>query len=778
MNHPPKRWWDPGSAFILLVILITVTSRLVATEWTQNLRSIQFLTILAAILGVFLGLGRFSPTAVISLAFSYGVFCIPWLLGLALGQGDEWLPRLTDLAQRLKISISLFIDKTPVNDPILFLVLMAVLFWPLGIFTGYQLIRNGAQWRIILPTGVVLLVINHYDYFADNGLGYFAVFIFFSLLLLGRSTFLHKKTGWQKEGVSYSPDTGGELTRATIILVLGLILFAWIAPVISDKSQGISDFWATNIMQPWEKFSSRVGDAFTSLQARSIVVQDMFGDSLTLSRGSHHKNYVLFTVTPADSLPEGGRYYWGVRSYDTYLNGQWTTADIQTHYFTSITYDIHYPDLEDRKVVELTFSTRSNLQGIPSGSMPLWISHSVQAILATAPDGTQEVFGLIADPPIRAGEVYQVRSSISAPTITDLQAASQTYPEEITGRYLEIPTLLESEFQQLALQITDGLTTPYEKANAITLWLRGNMSYQEVIETIPTAKDPIEWFLFDSRVGFCNYYATAEVLLLRSIGIPARISAGFAQGTYDSNSNTYFVHESDAHAWPEVYFPGIGWVEFEPTVSQPERYLPSGEAANLTTRPTPTPLNPDKVTPTVNPLNQENNPAQISLAADERNQSLLRIFLILVGLGVVIGLGMVLFLHSHPEMRNKPLPILVEDTLRKNDLPVPALLQRWNRWILLTPFERTFKSLEQALHLMGKPVLVTQTPAERIKILVDVLPEVEYPAHTLLLEYQKAEYSPYQANLPEAKIAAKTIRQAAFKASIRQLFHFLKKKKP
>ena len=94
-------------------------------------------------------------------------------------------------------------------------------------------------------------------------------------------------------------------------------------------------------------------------------------------------------------------------------------------------------------------------------------------------------------------------------------------------------------------------------ADAITQYLRSNITYSSTVENPPSGQDALDWFLFDSKKGFCNYYATAEVVLLRSVGIPARMVVGFAQGEFEQ-PNLYVVRERDAHAWPEVYFPGLG----------------------------------------------------------------------------------------------------------------------------------------------------------------------------------------------------------------------------
>jgi transglutaminase-like putative cysteine protease len=79
----------------------------------------------------------------------------------------------------------------------------------------------------------------------------------------------------------------------------------------------------------------------------------------------------------------------------------------------------------------------------------------------------------------------------------------------------------------------------------------------------------VDYYLFEAEGGFCSYYASAMAVMLRSIGIPSRVVSGYAMGSYDPEMAAYKVVESDSHAWVEVYFPELGWVEFEPTASRP-----------------------------------------------------------------------------------------------------------------------------------------------------------------------------------------------------------------
>src|SRR2546427_6545887 len=94
-------------------------------------------------------------------------------------------------------------------------------------------------------------------------------------------------------------------------------------------------------------------------------------------------------------------------------------------------------------------------------------------------------------------------------------------------------------------------------------------SYSAQVKATPPGKDPVDYFLFDLKQDFCEYFASAMVVMLREEGIPARLVEGFTTGAFDTASNAFVVREQDAHAWVEAYSPQYGWIEFEPTPSQP-----------------------------------------------------------------------------------------------------------------------------------------------------------------------------------------------------------------
>ena len=203
-----------------------------------------------------------------------------------------------------------------------------------------------------------------------------------------------------------------------------------------------------------------------------------------------------------------------------------------------------------------------------------------------------------ANPAIAQGGHYQVRAEIADPSVAELEAAGMNYPAWVQDRYLQVPQDIRPVIQTLAEQVTSGQSTPYDKAEAVTNYLRNTIQYSLTVPPPPPGEDPAVWILFDYKKGFCNYYASDEALILRSIGIPARMAVGFAQGK--SNGNSFAVLNYNAHAWPEVYFPNIGWIEFEPTVNQNQIVRPLTKPQivtqqKTTLRPTQTHVNQKRI---------------------------------------------------------------------------------------------------------------------------------------------------------------------------------------
>lgn len=185
--------------------------------------------------------------------------------------------------------------------------------------------------------------------------------------------------------------------------------------------------------------------------------------------------------------------------------------------------------------------------------------------------------------PVSIGDSYQATVSVSTATESDLSTAGTEYPGWILDRYLQLPSTIPSRVIDLAQELTKGIETPYEKAVAIQDYLR-TLEYTLDIEAPPDGADGVDYFLFELKKGYCQYFASAMAVLLRASGIPSRMVAGYGPGevmeqyqpvnmmrhgsaAWQDWQDAFAVENS--HAWCEAFFPGYGWIPFEPSPIRP-----------------------------------------------------------------------------------------------------------------------------------------------------------------------------------------------------------------
>ncbi|MGH7752436.1 MAG: transglutaminaseTgpA domain-containing protein, partial [Gemmatimonadales bacterium] len=168
------------------------------------------------------------------------------------------------------------------------------------------------------------------------------------------------------------------------------------------------------------------------------------------------------------------------------------------------------------------------------------------------------------------GMIYTVVSRPLDPSLLRLQGAGEAYPRFILERYLQLPPGVTARTRALAREITATAATPYERVQAVNRHLWRQYAYDLSIGPQRRPGDAVDYFLFEERRGYCEQFASAMIVLLRAVGIPARLATGYTPGTVHPLTGLLEIRNSDAHAWVEVFFPGTGWVEFEPTPSFPD----------------------------------------------------------------------------------------------------------------------------------------------------------------------------------------------------------------
>ena len=761
------RFWDFPSAAILTLILWTVSQRMYSTDWASGLKTAVLLTVFGVLLGLALGFSQFKRRGVFWLTFGFSITLIPLVAGWILYQKTPWLERMLSLGGRLGYSLYLLVTAKPVPDTVLFVIFTGLGFWVISMLAGFALTRRGDFATAVAPAGIVLFIIQLYDSrVGDRGI-ILALFAFLCLLLLGRLTFVNKRKIWKEQRVSLSAESWTDLNLAIPVIALLLILLAWIAPTSGRQSVAA---WES-IIRPLDKVRQNLDNALVGLRRndqRKIV--EFYSDTLILGqRASSGENIFLNINVPPTEEPY--RYYWHVRTYDQYLDNTWQTK--------FVFYESFMPDLPSLLLAdsrgpekEFVFSTpQTNLAVLVTPSHPIWVSRPSELSFTPTMENKIDPLMFSANQPILSGEQYVVLANIYNPTVAQLQQAGAIYPAWVRDHYLQLPEDLSPRIRELARRITWDAETPYEKAVAITEYLRAVITYSETVDTPPDVTDPMVWFLFDSRAGFCNYYATAEVILLRSAGVPARMVVGFAQGEYRPPEK-FIIREKDAHAWPEVYFPSLGWVEFEPTSSQPVLTRLPGDtnAAGL----------PFYATQEITEPGNANRPS-ISVKdteASSGSKAPLSLFLRLVlffGLLVVIVVGFALaymtglldnIIGRRRQDSRETLPILITNTYTSLSITPPDWLRRWVYFSGLRPIERSFTVVFQSLRWLGAKTSSNQTPAEAVDALNARLPEVSEETRSLLREYQYALYSQKHNDLNIARHAAKLIRRHALRTAI------------
>lgn len=762
------RWWDWASIFILFLMLETVASRLVTTNWTTFLFLVQTITYLGYMIGTILGYTRFSIRATRWLSFFYMLILLPLQWTLIIDQSASLEEQLLSVAGRLIFSFGEFFARRPVEDPLFFISLITLAFWVISSSSGFRLVRQQNFIMAVIPSAVGLIMIQSYDNAIPGRIWIMAFYALMALLLLGRLNNLENKKSWRERRIFLSPDNSIDLTSTMAIAAGLIILVSWTPPATVDSMDSAVRSW-NRVTKPWRAFTDRMENAFSSLESPSGGKRgEFFGSELMLGRGFPLSDSVMFTVQvpnlPTEQKPP--RYYWRGRTYDYFSENQWFTTQSKLVDYVpsdivpmSITPDTPDPARFIFSTGDLTFSL------VYTPSQTVWLSRQGTTRRQSAGE-LDEIISWYAYPSLLAGEVYQVDAVLNNPNIEQLREAGTDYPAWVADQYLQMPVDFSAKVSDLAKELTSDYDNPFDKTTAITRYLRENIEYSETLALPPRNADSLEWMLFEYKKAYCVYYSTAEIMMLRSLGIPARLAVGFAQGERDGDN--FIVHRNDAHAWPEVYFPNVGWVEFEPTGSQPalNRPLPPRDDEN-------NPNAADLRDPAIGENNRDDFrglqeegdvavPDQVEVTQPV-NPSLYLFPILIIFATLAIYLGR---RYSVPTR----LPGILRTTYERTGIQTPNWVVNWEQWVNTSRIQRSFESINFALGILKHPVNVDATPNERAKVLMEILPKASIHTQNLLDEHQTSLYTSRQADVQRARLAAFNIRKFALIEAIRYIF--------
>ena len=294
---------------------------------------------------------------------------------------------------------------------------------------------------------------------------------------------------------------------------------------------------------------------------------DYFDDieTLELGRSGFPQRPEVIVMRVKTDIPEERLLYglkWRGMSYDYYDGSAWT---LRRREHLPIATQGRFYKLEESamgsELMNQTFFMEETLTNT------LFAAHRALAVSIDAGflrrDSSDNLF---TQYPARGKTDYIVVSDTILPD-ADKISDWVPVPDDIRSTWLQLPEL-DPRVVQLANEITRGYRRQYDKALALQTWLRSNYAYTPTPPKtygVSEGGDPLAVFLFDAREGYCEYFATAMTVMLRAIGIPARMTGGFMAGEYNPVSGSWTVRRKHAHIWTEAWFPPYGWIEFDAT---------------------------------------------------------------------------------------------------------------------------------------------------------------------------------------------------------------------
>jgi transglutaminase-like putative cysteine protease len=558
---------DEGwSGFIFLSLaLLLVTWSMSEAGYGEGLDSLVFVTLGAIVASLFLVKSRLPGLLAHLISLIYGISWIAFVISYQLPATFTARDRLLELGYRIGSWFQQSVLGGGLGtDPLMFVVVMSILFWLMAYLAIWFSFRAHSLWATLLPSGVTLLL---NLYYGPERIAFLLVpYVLFVMLFVVRLNLYIQESAWKRQRVRYDVDIVYSFLRYGATLAVIAIAFAWIVPAAASSER--AEVFFSRFTEPWDRIKDEWIRLFSTLQSERVEPgTPVFGTQLDMGGPVN-----LGNVTLMDVQADGGRY-WKAAVYDQYTGRGWTTGETSSLYLEAGEPLQEAIAHEGRRTITQTYTIYTpNASQLFSLGQPERFSLPAKAsvVRTESPEGqplAAAVTTVSSRHSLDVEDSYIAVSNIPAGTETAMRLAGEDYPDWI-DRYLDLPEDVPQRVRDLAVEVTAGADNAYDKATALQDYLR-EYTFNEQIEAPPEGVDRVDYFLFELKEGYCNYYASAMAVMARTIGIPARVAAGYIQGDWERDVNAYRVREHHSHAWAEVYLPRFGWIEFEPTASEP-----------------------------------------------------------------------------------------------------------------------------------------------------------------------------------------------------------------
>lgn len=496
------------------------------------------------------------------------------------------------------------------ESTMVFLFYLAFLCFFLGYFGSWLIYRAHLPWLVAMVYIAIMIV--NLNYISKRDLSFLMVLLVGSLLLLiARVQLSNQLLVWKNEGLYtdriWLRGLTSRFLRVSAIFALLILPLAWLLPIAGEPASGVA-FW-NSLDNAWVNLThgnlAALGNP-GSLFSPYNPPTNFFGDQLTITGSVNLPNGPVLSYLVGSASQ--GEYLEGF-TFDTFDGHTWTAraATASQSYQARARLPLDTPTAHYHSL-----TTTITVIQPPGGARPFIFAPAQPGSFTVPVTVFTDASGAITSAwtqatALRSAESYQVTSEVvtASPAGLGHVRFSRDDPETWTGDanyhtlqqyYLQTPAHLSPEVLATALNWTGGTHNVYSAVMALQHRFSDSTDFTYAVSNPPVPQniDAVTWLLHSHR-GYCTYYATAMTVMARLLGIPARVVNGFSQGHYDTQHRIWVVNGSDAHSWVQVYFPGSGWVNFDPTpgfafsASVPVPTTPAPVITPPPARPTPTP---------------------------------------------------------------------------------------------------------------------------------------------------------------------------------------------
>lgn len=729
---------------IVFVLVSVIGGSTVAMQWVHGSEVFLPVALFAVVgIGLMAVFRRVPGWIVLSLAAA-GAVLVPYLytgqmLVIAHPQDPYGVPFPDTWIGRLSTDQGI--------DTALFLFLGCVVFWSVGGWLAWCV----GRWRrplLGLGPAVIVLATNVLNS-KDEQNGYTIFFLLLTVALFLFNNYRASLLAALRNGLKMSSDSRWDFWETGVAATAIVMLLAIFLPPLSRDDSTVNV--ETGVFRNWADFQQGLNHAVIVGKGGAATFSSGFSTDASLQALLNRNDRLVMTYTMNGSY-SGPRYFRGVDLLPSLRRTEWGYVPNPLGFQAFVPRNTDFPYADEQLQEQYAASFRIHMLRPPAAAADVIFypgqltridrdTSAVQTLKGSAAPSFSTIDRVNSARPASSGGFYTAQVTYPNPTEEELRAAGISYPEFVapyrtTGiisprQLVTLPSSSASpaapatpaqaplagsaadplylRIAALADSITRDAGNPYDKAIAIETYLRANYNYSLQPGPPPGGQDPLENFMFGSKVGYCEFFASAMGHLLRAAGIPARLVNGYGSGTFDSRTKTWVVRETDAHTWVEAYFPTYGWIPFEPTpdgVYFPvQRAITVGSNCTRDVCQTTGEGETSGVTATGKPKGIQDVPEQGAVSAPAAPNYFPPIAAAVIT--VLAGLFLVLARYLRPR----------------------SVVQVWRRLLLLC-------------RLAGLPTAIGETPFEFGRRLAAAVPEAATPIRAMAENFAVAAYAP------------------------------------